>query len=159
MFFFDHNQQPRNNVASLLMNCKTCTHCKTGKPLSEFHRQSAAKDGHASWCKTCANGIYRERRKRSYKPEDKRRWQLKTRYNLTTDQVEEMLKRQGGVCALCPAELKKFHIDHCHNSSRVRGLLCHRCNIRLGGWDDIAWREKAIQYLGLNNNPASSEAA
>mgnify|MGYP001767355964 CR=1 FL=1 len=141
------------------MNSKACTHCKVAKPLSEFHRATAAKDGRASWCKDCTNSIYREKRKRTYSKENKRKWQLKTRYDLTPEQVEEMRKMQGGKCALCPTELKKFHVDHCHNTGKVRGLLCHRCNIRLGGWDDIDWRNRAIQYLGLNDNAPLSEAA
>jgi len=60
-----------------------------------------------------------------------------------------MHAQQGGGCALCPAPLGKPHVDHDHNTGVVRGLLCHRCNIRLGGWDDLAWRQRALQYMGI----------
>ena len=129
---------------------KLCTKCSTKKPtLDGFHLSKRASDGLASWCKTCVNSIKREPRQRVYSPEDKRKWALKSRYNLTPAQYQSMLTKQGGKCALCSAEPKTFHVDHCHNTGKVRGLLCHKCNIRLGGWDDLQWREAAIAYLGL----------
>lgn len=44
-----------------------------------------------------------------------------------------------------------FHhlIEQCHTTGKVRGLLCHRCNTRLGGLDDKQWRDAAFRYLGL----------
>lgn len=141
------------------MNQKKCTNCRVDKDLSEFHRATKAKDGRASWCKFCANTIHRKYRKRNYSKENKRKWQLKTRYGLTPNDVDDMLGAQGGKCALCPTILKKPHIDHCHNTGKVRGLLCHRCNIRLGGWDDINWRDRAARYLGLSVSAPLSEVA
>lgn len=119
------------------------------KPLFDFHASAKSSDGRASWCKPCTNGAARTARRRTYRAEDKRRWQLKTRYGLSEAAVSEMLAKQNGKCALCDVELSKFHIDHCHNTKKVRGLLCHGCNIRLGGWDNIPWRERALKYLGL----------
>ena len=129
---------------------KQCTKCGETKLLPDaFHLSSKSSDGHASWCKACVNSIRRENRKRTYTTENKRKWALKSRYNLTPAQYQSMLTKQGGKCALCSAEPKTFHVDHCHNTGKVRGLLCHKCNIRLGGWDDLQWREAAIAYLGL----------
>lgn len=138
---------------------KPCTKCGLQKQLGDYHKSAKSGDGRASWCKKCANGIVRQIRKRKYDPTSKRRWQLKTRYGLTPEQIEAMRAAQGGKCALCPTDLAKFHVDHCHNTGEVRGLLCHRCNIRLGGWDDLDWRRRAIQYLGLNGDAPLSEAA
>lgn len=128
---------------------KKCTKCKSNKTVGDYHKSSKSSDGLASWCKSCVNSIRRENRKRTYTAENKRRWAIKTRYGITTDQVESMFSEQKGACALCGLPLKKFHIDHNHNNGIVRGLLCHRCNIRLGGWDDLVWREKAARYLGI----------
>jgi hypothetical protein len=47
---------------------------------------------------------------------------------------------QGGRCAIClqePAEGKSLHVDHCHVSGVVRGLLCHQCNWYLGKVDSV----------------------
>mgnify|MGYP000182072305 CR=1 FL=1 len=129
---------------------KTCAHCKVQQELDEFHRQTKASDGRASWCKVCTNSITREYRKRIYSAENKTNWHLKSRYNLTVDQVSEMFANQLCKCAICKTELTKYHIDHSHETGKVRGLLCHKCNIRLGGWDDKQWREAAIKYTGFN---------
>ena len=74
---------------------------------------------------------------------------LETRYGLTPSDVQAMLEKQGGACAICVLPLTKHHIDHCHTTGKVRGLLCHRCNTRLGGLDDKQWRDAALRYLGL----------
>lgn len=132
-----------------ITHSKTCCHCKLEKFIGDFHKSAKAKDGLASWCKGCANAISRSSRKRNYKPSDKRKWQLKTRYGLTPEAVDEMLISQSHKCAICHVVLGRFHIDHCHNTGIVRGLLCHRCNIRLGGWDEIVWRNAALNYLGI----------
>jgi Recombination endonuclease VII len=39
---------------------KTCTRCKTAKPLDDFHRHAKAKDGHQAYCKGCAQRYVRE---------------------------------------------------------------------------------------------------
>ena len=36
---------------------KTCTHCLDTKPISEFHAQTAASDGRASWCIECHRNL------------------------------------------------------------------------------------------------------
>lgn len=128
---------------------KSCSKCGAYKPLTEYHASSKAKDGKASWCKACANSIYRANRKRNYRPEDKRKWQIKTRYGMTIEQVNSMYAAQDGKCAVCKIKIEKFHIDHNHNTGAVRGLLCHRCNVRIGGWDDLGWLSSALRYMGI----------
>lgn len=133
---------------------KACSKCLVTKDAAFFYASGKASDGLASWCKQCANGLPRNRDAyaRDYSPEQKRRWHLKSRYGITPEQVDEMREAQNGQCAICDinlASLKRVHIDHCHDTKRVRGLLCHRCNIRLGGWDDPVWRARADAYMGV----------
>lgn len=61
----------------------------------------------------------------------------------------ELLKLQGGVCALCgrPPKLRKLDLDHDHKSMKIRGLLCHRCNRNLPSWVTPQWLENAIIYI------------
>ncbi|WP_428950971.1 endonuclease VII domain-containing protein [Streptomyces sp. cg35] len=65
---------------------------------------------------------------------------LKKKYGITVDDYERMLAEQDGCCAICPStaleESKFFHVDHCHATGRVRGLLCNACNRGLGQFAD-----------------------
>ncbi|MCY1447865.1 Recombination endonuclease VII [compost metagenome] len=66
-----------------------------------------------------------------------------------------MYDAQAGVCKICgrPDDTKRgmLQIDHCHTTGKVRGLLCHHCNILLGNArDDVAILEKAIAYLAAS---------
>lgn len=82
----------------------------------------------------------------------KRNYLLKRNYNITIEQYEEILSKQGYKCAICKTteSLGKgfFHVDHCHNTEVIRGLLCSRCNMMLGMVDDdILKLQNAIKYL------------
>ena len=126
---------------------KPCPKCRIAKPLAEFHRSSSAKNGRASWCRTFANGIHRDYRSRNYCKEKKRRWALKSRYGITPEYVASKLEEQGGVCAICKGEMKRKCIDHNHATGAVRGILCHRCNVRLASCEETHWHGEAIRYL------------
>lgn len=72
------------------------------------------------------------------------------KYGITLEQYEKMEKKQKGLCAICGGkELgKKLAVDHCHTTSKVRGLLCYHCNNGLGKFkDDKQLLQKAINYL------------
>lgn len=71
-------------------------------------------------------------------------------YGINLDAAEAMLVAQRGGCAICHDSIKLFsrltHIDHCHTTRRVRGLLCQRCNLQLGNFE--AWPDFHI-YAAL----------
>jgi hypothetical protein len=75
------------------------------------------------------------------------------RYGLTPEEYERMLAAQGGRCAICRTgspgkRFKKFAVDHCHETGVIRGLLCHRCNVALGQFDDdTSVLLEAVRYL------------
>ena len=72
-------------------------------------------------------------------PIEKRRdrW-LRTRYGITWDQYVALLEKQGGKCAVptCTeppgGRGNTYHVDHDHETGKVRGLLCSNCNRALG---------------------------
>lgn len=88
-------------------------------------------------------------RKRNETPERKYNWNIKTRYGLTMAEVDAMRTAQGGKCAICEKALDKYRIDHDHNNGRVRGLLCHRCNLLIAGIENEGFLAKALRYLGV----------
>lgn len=64
-------------------------------------------------------------------------YRLKTRYGLTVEQYNQLFEKQEGKCALCgkhQSELKtRLAVDHDHQSSEIRSLLCSYCNLRVIG--------------------------
>ncbi len=73
------------------------------------------------------------------------------KYGITPDQFKQMFETQQGKCAICNEEPKTkrgLHVDHNHETGKVRGLLCHGCNVALGSFkEDIGLLNKAIEYL------------
>ncbi len=76
---------------------------------------------------------------------------LKTKYDITPEIYYEILDKQNKVCAICKkvqSEFYRLQVDHDHKTSKVRGLLCGKCNRSLGLLDDsIENLESAIKYL------------
>jgi hypothetical protein len=77
------------------------------------------------------------RENRAGNPQKVRNMHLKSLYGLTVEDYEKLLAAQNGMCAACsrtPADEhhKVLHVDHCHETNKVRGLLCTRCNTALG---------------------------
>lgn len=64
-----------------------------------------------------------------------KKYELKSKYNLSLDDYETLLKKQNEVCAICK-ESFVLHVDHCHETGLVRGLLCRSCNLGLGFFKD-----------------------
>jgi hypothetical protein len=82
----------------------------------------------------------------------KRNYNLKTAFGITLVQRDELLALQGNKCAICPATSpgtkRDWHTDHCHDTGKVRGILCHACNVSLGhAKDNIATLTAMIKYL------------
>lgn len=76
----------------------------------------------------------------------------KNLYGITLEDYNNMFASQNGCCKICgthQSELSKaLSVDHCHNTLKVRGLLCGLCNTSLGGFkDNIDLLTKAIEYL------------
>ena len=134
------------------MESKTCTKCKTTKPIIEFHRQQKGKYGVTSKCKVCTHILNKQwtAQNKERDSKNKRASRLKIRYGLTLDDYENMLKEQNYTCAICkqPETNIRLAVDHCHKTGVIRGLLCKRCNQMLGNMEDnTEWLSNTINYL------------
>lgn len=88
-------------------------------------------------------------RRKFFQSEAGRDKHLRTRYGISLNEYRHILLAQSGVCAICEVEKnEKLHVDHCHKTNKVRGLLCGACNRALGlVKDDVRTLTNAIVYL------------
>ncbi len=92
-----------------------------------------------------ANRAWVNQRARKYQP--KRRLAL---YGMTPADYQALLEAQESACAICGRSFAEHpaHIDHCHETGRVRGILCGPCNRALGMFgDDPEVLQRALAYL------------
>lgn len=141
---------------------KPCTICGKDEPEVTFWRYKPGtkhREGKRfSKCKSCHNA---ERAANRAKCPEKaaataRRYKLKSNFGITPEQYDAMFSSQKGVCFICERaspDGRRLHVDHCHKTKKVRGLLCHDCNRGLGIFkDDPNLLRKAANYL----NPEGS---
>jgi hypothetical protein len=99
------------------------------------------------------------RRWRAANPEQYRDAYLLRLYGIGLPEYEAMLAAQGGVCAICrqPETARArgggprpLSVDHDHETGKVRGLLCLRCNRDLAVVEDGLRLDRAMAYLRQN---------
>src|ERR1044072_8714070 len=132
---------------------KRCVRCKVVKPAEAFHRYYEGR--RMAQCAKCRAETRPSRIGRPSQagkgrtPLQRRAEHLMRKYGISMEQYAQMLESQGGVCAICgkpPKGEKPLAVDHCHQSGRVRALLCPACNRFVGGFE--FFRERAEKYLG-----------
>lgn len=161
------------------MTNKTCTGCGLEKAVSEFWISNKKRGYIRSTCKECdkayqrlqyaTSAVFREKARansvKNYKPKSfqkSRADSLKHKFGLSIAEYDAMVKAQGGKCALCRSsdtgrnkpdkkwKAGHWNVDHCHKTGRVRGLLCHTCNVRVGAYErlmDLVGLPRLISYL------------
>ena len=83
---------------------------------------------------------------------------LQKTYGISLDDFLKMLTNQDYSCAICTKDLtnvpyKNVHIDHCHETGKIRGVLCQTCNMGMGMFEDkIDILKAAIAYLEKSND-------
>ena len=132
---------------------KKCSNCEIVKPKTDFYRNRTHATGVRNICKLCQNTKRTENRRKNPVAASNavRRSKLKCKYGISVEQYDLMFQEQNGVCAICGRESpdgRRLHIDHCHATNTVRGLLCCDCNRGLGIFkDNLNYLQKAFDYL------------
>lgn len=82
---------------------------------------------------------------------NRRNWQYQKRYGITFDKYLSLLSLYNFQCAICKEKATKkhpLHLDHCHTSKKIRGILCYKCNVAIGYFQDsISNLVSAANYL------------
>ena len=129
-------------------NMRQCSICKEIKSFQLFMPQDHKR---RYMCRSCFN------LKKNSRPGLKNqqfRKRLKNTYKISEEEYFSILENQKNKCAICDKDIsEKRHLDHCHITGEVRGLLCPKCNWGLGKFkDDKTLIEKAIKYLEKQND-------
>lgn len=143
-----HNEERRLRIMNNNENviCVTCQKDLHHSGFSASNLRSLYPS-----CKKCRFYLYR-------KYEENRMMIKRYGFHITSKEYNELLIKQKNVCAICGGKdkNKKLAIDHCHKSIKegvikIRGLLCQRCNLSIGAFEDnIKLLNLAIKYLEDN---------
>lgn len=98
--------------------------------------------------------LWQENNKEKFKSIQKNS-QLKRKYNITLNKLNEMKEIQNHKCAICGTSNPKgkgLHVDHDHITGVVRELLCGNCNTSIGKLKyDLDILKSAIKYIEKHN--------
>ena len=121
---------------------------------SEWDRQhrEERREANRQWKKDNREIVRASKRRwRQRNKGEKRRDSNLSKYGVDTAWFNEKVQEQGGGCGMCGAPdtgKHHLHVDHCHTTGKVRGVLCYRCNIFLAHFEHNPNRvELAKAYL------------
>jgi Pyruvate/2-oxoacid:ferredoxin oxidoreductase delta subunit len=110
-----------------------CRLCEQWLPTTQYyihHDKRKARLHHSSYCNDC--------RRMSY---------VARNHAISVEQYRQIISEASGHCQICKQEAT-LHVDHCHFTGKLRGLLCNRCNTALGSFlDDPTILRSAVKYV------------
>jgi hypothetical protein len=129
-----------------------CPGCGRDCTPSEIERSKRSRSSRL--CLTCTReklGDWKAANRDRY---DALKWKahLWKKYRLTIEAYAALVEAQGNRCAICDAPggegRARLHVDHDHETGRVRALLCYACNVAIGLLNDNPVRARAAaDYL------------
>jgi hypothetical protein len=138
-----------------LRECRKCgLKAMNEMDLNLFQKGKKSLYGRHNFCKSCDN--FRAKEDKEKNPDlwlkNKRDASFKKIYGITLEQRSKYILSVGK-CEICSKGVteKTAHIDHSHDSNRIkhiRGVLCNNCNTGLGKFkDNVDLLNKAAKYL------------
>jgi hypothetical protein len=130
---------------------RKCNSCNEMLPVTEFYLKKDKNENHYRFnspCKFCSNLNRNVNYQKAY--------HRKVKYGLSQEDYDKMLKDQNYCCDICKIHKddysKDFAVDHCHDTGKVRGLLCTNCNLGIGNAKhSIKILKSCIKYLEKHN--------
>lgn len=152
---------------------KICTRCLKSQPLDNFfndkHKKGDGKYPICKECKTSSTYKWRSENREHYNqkarewgkknPEKRYKHEIKRLYGCTSEKYDSLLSEQNNKCWICEkqhnpnAQKGRLYLDHCHDTGKIRGLLCGGCNLLLGyACDKPELLTRAIAYLAKDKS-------
>ena len=154
---------------------RKCNKCGNEYPETyEYFRYNKSRDGSKKWlsrrCRKCDSEYtskyckdtqrhklphvkaHYKRYREGHKREIRYKYYERV-FGITKEEFKAMVKMQKNGCAICEEPLKSndkhsFNIDHCHDTGKVRGILCGKCNRGIGHFNNSEQLLKAAaRYL------------
>mgnify|MGYP001581686368 CR=1 FL=1 len=144
---------------------KKCRKCGKTKSVGEFYARNLSKDKVTPDCKDCVKQARKEKygsltsyraQRREATQRINRASSMRRKYGLSLQDYEDLLEQQGKVCAICGSPERRrmngivipLSVDHCHETNKIRGLLCNDCNAGIAMLrEDAEILRAAISYL------------
>ena len=131
---------------------------KNDPRLRAYQKRYRATDQCKAAAKRWRDSEHGKKQRARYYQENKesqQNYKLLRNYNISLKEKDEMILAQGNKCLICDAKFIGDHpcntaavIDHCHTTSKVRGILCNKCNRGLGFFNDsVSKLLSAARYL------------
>jgi hypothetical protein len=138
-----------------------CRDCHLELPREYFYKRRRDSAYVVNLCKDCSKlrtrKYYRENKDtvlalaKTRQPEYRKNYALRTKYKISLEEYNNLCLQQGGKCAICnkpPTGKTILHVDHNHQTRKVRELLCNNCNTALGSLaEDITVMQAMIEYV------------
>ena len=151
-------------MEDILRVCKKCgLTASTSDELELFQPDPSSKYSRRRLCIPCYRSKLKEDRNKVRVPKTKNTFNSKRdkrlfhTFGIRESEYEDILVEQNHKCKICGAKgnsdrngvrYSNLAVDHCHDTGVVRGLLCMKCNIGLGNFqDNVIYLESAINYL------------
>lgn len=131
-----------------------CTKCLAELSIEFFYRDKSKKTGYHTLCKFCHKENYINYMENNPEAKIKRNIRSKTwrevnperskylitnatllsKYGISLEEYNKLLIKQNYCCAVCKdiPTYQRLHVDHCHKTGKIRGLLCQSCNVSIG---------------------------
>ena len=129
-----------------------CGRCKEIKDKDQFYPN---QNGHRMQCKVCTLLLCRNWQTSPGGERKIRNAGFVRKYGITLEEYEAILVAQNYLCCICEIDLRttKADTDHCHATGKVRGILCHNCNLAIGLLkDDPKFCISAGEYLSKHSS-------
>jgi len=136
------NPSPKELEFRVSDGIKKCRVCYSVLPINHFYMRKQSPDGYAPACKKCSNDYQRFLR-------------IKNLYGLSKEEYQTRFLSQSK-CTICNrpeivithGKVHPLIVDHDHKNGKVRGAICHRCNLALGAINDNLFiAEQLASYI------------